>query len=75
MSPTEFVEWSEFERIEPSGPYRDNLHAGIIAQAVCASNGQPAKLSDFVLDFEPKDPQKIDADFLHALCRRMKRPK
>lgn len=47
ISPTEFAEWQVFDALEPSGPYRDNLHAGVIARAIMRSVG--------VDDYSPED--------------------
>jgi hypothetical protein len=53
----QFRYWQAFHRIQPWGPWRDNLHAGIIAQAIYATspNGPiDINATKFILDTSDK---------------------
>ena len=67
MTAAEFSLWAEEYRRSPWGEERDGLHAALVAQTVAnfagkMINGPPAKLSEFLLDFEsdqkPLSPQQ-----------------
>lgn len=59
----EFRAWEAFYNLEPWGPARDNMHAGIIAAAVLnphRKRGQrPATYADFML--RPRQEQFADS--------------
>lgn len=59
MSSSEFTQWMAFYNVQPFGPERDNVHAGIVASTVANANRgksqRPFAVSDFVL--KPKDPE------------------
>jgi hypothetical protein len=52
ISPDEFRSWVAFDRIEPLGGRRADIHAGIIASVVAncnrAKNGKAFKPEDFI---------------------------
>lgn len=51
----EITEWMAYERVEPFGVVRENLHAGIVAATVANVNRgkhqKPFQPGDFVLEF------------------------
>jgi hypothetical protein len=51
ISAEQLQEWRAFFRIEPFGPYRDAVHAAVIASTVARANGAKVKLSDFIAQF------------------------
>lgn len=56
MPGTEFVEWMEFEKLEPFGERRADLRSALICKVLADINTAPgrkkARLTDFLLDFE-----------------------
>ncbi len=66
MSSEEYSNWVAFYELEPFGPYRDNLHAGIIASILAnihrAKGSQAMKATDYLLvhpdDRRDKDTRK-----------------
>lgn len=61
MGATELERWMEFWRVEPWGPYRDNIHAGLIAAAVLQPHVPRGKRSPTHADFMLKDAQETRA--------------
>ena len=63
VSSSELMEWAAFYRLEPFGPARDNMHAGLICATVAGASGrcrrQPSP-SDYMLDSEAQ--QQVDND-------------
>ena len=61
ISDKEFMEWMAFDRLDPIGPDRGDLHAGIIASTVANVNrgkdSQPFDAADFMPEFGPKRKQ------------------
>ena len=61
MDRREYAEWQAYYRIEPFGPHREDLQAGVVASVVANVNrrrgSKPFSPSDFVLDFEPRRKQ------------------
>jgi hypothetical protein len=49
MGASELREWMAFYQMEPWGPGRDNIHAGIIASVIANVFGGKAKWQDFML--------------------------
>lgn len=51
----ELTEWMAYERVEPFGVVRDNLHAGVVAATVANANrsksAKPFQPTDFLLEF------------------------
>ena len=41
MPAGEFLEWMQYERIEPFGAWRDNWHAAMIASILANANRKP----------------------------------
>jgi hypothetical protein len=60
----EFTEWSAFDRIEPFGPERADLRAGIIAAQIAAFGGRrEVTPGDFMPDFgrsRRQSPEEIE---------------
>lgn len=73
MSAAEFEEWRAYDRIEPFGPERGDLRAGIVAATVANVNrgkGQkPFSPTDFMPDFRPAQ-QRAAAKLKSALKAR-----
>lgn len=70
MSSTQLSEWMAYDRIEPFGPQRDDLRAGVIASTVynvqrTKRSQKVAKPSDFMLtfgeegDIDPEEQRSI----------------
>jgi hypothetical protein len=61
MSYEQFRLWQKYHEIEPSGPYRDDLRAGVIASTIVNVNkkksARPCQPGDFIYDF-PKAYEK-----------------
>jgi hypothetical protein len=57
MTALDLALWEALERIEPSGPERGDMQAGIVAQAVAAYGFRRAAtlpaLSEYVIRFKP----------------------
>jgi hypothetical protein len=75
-----FVEWQHFADLEPWGPVRDNLHAGIVAAAIWQSNMQPDDRSqispqDFLLQpaAPPAEEKKTPSEIFGLLKAHLKR--
>jgi len=66
MPMTEFNQWAEFYRIEPFGPYLDDLRAASVAAAIYNVNRDPAKIP------EPINPSQLAP--WNALHRRLAEP-
>ncbi len=65
MAAGEFDEWQEFYRIEPFGPSREDLRAGVIA---CMLASGPAKPETFFPNLKVAvDPEERDAAILAGL--------
>ena len=64
MSAEELEEWRAFYQIEPWGETRADLRAGSIAapllNAWTKKGSRRAKPSDWIMRFEPKEPQDPD---------------
>ncbi len=62
MSAAEYLDWQEFETLEPFGSWRDNWHAAmvatILANAFRSSSSRPSKISDFMY-IDPESAQAI----------------
>jgi xanthine dehydrogenase iron-sulfur cluster and FAD-binding subunit A len=55
---SELSEWAEYERIEPFGDRRADLHAAQICWTLASLHSKKTlKLEDFVLDFTPRQPK------------------
>lgn len=73
MPASELVEWEEFSDLEPWGSYRGDLQAGVIASTIAnlvrSEGREPAKPSDFLLQFERRAPSEeakqkgVEAEF------------
>ncbi len=62
MSAAELMEWMEDYNTEPWGERRADLRAGIIASTVYnmqRGRGPAMKASDFMPDFDEKEPQTV----------------
>ena len=61
MSAREFLYWQIFATLEPIGAERGDVQAAIIAQTIAnrhrsPEHENPYKLSDFMLDYTPREP-------------------
>ena len=62
MSSREFSEWMQYAELEPFGPLRDNLHAGMVAATMANAwrdkKHKAVKPTDFLLplDFDDLTP-------------------
>lgn len=66
LSYRELIEWNAYFTLEPFGPARDNLHAGILAAVILnlfkGKTDKAADPLDFLLQLpEPKEPQSTPA--------------
>lgn len=64
MSVSEFMSHYHDYLRNPWGPDRDAMHAAMIARTVSdyagkTRKGDPAKLSDFIIDFDRKKPEAV----------------
>jgi hypothetical protein len=57
MPAREFLEWIEYERIEPFGQWRDNWHAALIASLIANANRRPGAPPVQIREFMYVDPQ------------------
>ena len=65
MSSSEFAEWMAYDRLEPFGPQRDDLRAGMIAAPIIRTlGGKRISPDTWVLDFTPAS-MKPDMDDEH----------
>jgi hypothetical protein len=68
MGSSELSEWRRFWAIEPWGPYRDNIHAGIVASLIAnAFRGKGIKAvsyQDFMLVDRGEHRNKKTTQFL-----------
>lgn len=55
MTAAQFEEWQAFYNSEPFGPWRDSVHAAIVAQQVHNVLGGKAKLKGFMPQFDGRD--------------------
>ena len=64
MSSAEFAEWQAYDRLEPFGPWRADLNAGIVASTIANVNrGKNRKAyapKDFMPDWDPPDAPPKD---------------
>jgi hypothetical protein len=55
MDSREITEWMAYEMVEPFGPWREDVRAGVIASTIANVNrgksSKPFKPTDFVLEF------------------------
>jgi hypothetical protein len=62
MDSREISEWMAYESVEPFGPWRDDVRAGVVAATVAnvnrAKGAKPYMPTDFVLEFAPR--KKVD---------------
>lgn len=58
MGAAELAEWAAFYELEPFGPRRDNVHAGIIASVVANVNRDRSSKALTPADFLIEDPQE-----------------
>jgi hypothetical protein len=69
ITPEEFRSWRAFDRIEPIGFVRDDLRAARAAQGIANAlrhEKEPFEIDRFLLNFEPREPKKINVDDLKA---------
>ena len=77
MGSSELYEWMQFWQMEPWGPYRDNIHAGLIAATVAnvyrKKNTQALTHEDFMLvdpaEHKRRQTQKT-LNWMKAVARR-----
>lgn len=66
LSSSDLAELMAYDRIEPFGPRRDDLRAGIIASVIAnanrSPNGKAFKPSDFMANFEGNTSTESDLD-------------
>lgn len=69
MSPSEFIHWMAYYRLEPFGQERDNLHAGIIASTIVNVNSpkRPYKAHDFMVVDQATRAQEKTTKFVAGL--------
>jgi hypothetical protein len=64
MPASDFMEFMLYERLEPYGDKRSDIHCGIIASTIANVNRdpkkQPYKPSDFMPKFEVQKPQTAE---------------
>lgn len=73
MGLDEFCRWMHYFALEPCGPERGDLQAGIVASTIIEVLGGKAKPGDFILTFEPKK-EKTGAElesFFRSLTKQM----
>jgi len=71
MPASEFLEWKEYFNIQPFGPWRDNLHAAIIAQHVAPK----ANFAGMFYRYTPPDEdarKQRDAETIRFLNAKVK---
>lgn len=57
MSSQEFTEWVAYYELNPFGPYRGDIHAGIVASTIANANapkGKRFQVKDFLPEFQPR---------------------
>ena len=73
MSSRELDSWQRFWSVEPWGPYRDNMHAGILAASMLAPHVKKGKKPPTWRDFMLKDPataqRERKANTAHVLAQ------
>lgn len=77
MGMDEFLDWQIVYSMEPFGPQRGDMQAGIIASTICnalrGKNGKATKPGDFVLEFGPKKGKTVKQEqaFFMGLTKQM----
>lgn len=61
MGVNELAEWAAFYEMEPFGPRRDNLHAGMIAAEIVNSNGGRRGQAVSPVDYLIEEPEQAQA--------------
>lgn len=60
----ELCDWGHYFALEPCGPERGDLQAGIVASVICnalsGKGGKTVTPGDFLLSFEPKKPKSTE---------------
>jgi hypothetical protein len=71
MTGAEFLEWMEYDNLEPFGAWRDNWHASMIASILANANRKPGtapiKMSEFMYVDAETTKEKRDAEMLAFL--------
>lgn len=57
MPASEFLEWMEYERVEPFGSWRDNYHAALSASILANVHRKPGTPPVPLSDFFYTDPE------------------
>jgi Protein of unknown function (DUF4035) len=79
MSVRELDDWAAYWQVEPWGPWRDNVHAGLIASVVANVNRRSGSRAFSYVDFmlADRDPaaEKAKAANIVSFFRRAAKPK
>lgn len=71
LSQREYLNWRKYWAAEPWGPYRDNLHAAIVAREVrrpqLAKGARKPEIDDFMVSDPRERKRKATANFLNLL--------
>lgn len=71
MPASEMLEWMEFERIEPFGPWRDNWHTALLATILANAHRDPkspkVQMRDFFFVDPETDQEQRDAEMIAFL--------
>ncbi len=69
----ELTEWAAYDRMEPFGLIRGDLHAAMVAHVIAnvnAKKGHSFKISDFLLSFDKQEPQVMSGEQILAAFRK-----
>ena len=72
MSSKEFLQWIAFNKLEPGYPQREDDHTALICHTIgnmLKSKGKPFELSDFYINYEPKNKEKPRQSRKEAMVR------
>jgi hypothetical protein len=79
MSARELDDWTAYWQVEPWGPWRDNVHAGLIASVIANVNRRPGSrafsYADFMLAERDPAAERAKATNIVNFFRRAAKPK
>jgi hypothetical protein len=79
MSARELDDWAAYWQVEPWGPFRDNLHAGLIASVIAnvyrRKGSRAFTWVDFLLQERDPEAEKAKAANIVSFFRRAAKPK
>jgi len=77
MPAGEYLEWMDFERLEPFGSWRDNWHAAMNATLLANAHRDPKRSPIRMDEFMYRDPETVqdqrDMEMLAGLRARRKK--